>query len=182
MSKELKKLIIYTSIIFVLSIIYYAYVVTFHPPSPERETFISEIGEEVGEVALWAFYCIYLRTLLKLLLGKGSLSKRLLPDRTIITHPTRFKLVIGYLDRTHIFWSRSHCTGSSAYWHDGVAHRSLVLSSGSCTRFMARAFRCLHLLAFFTRGCSPAFLHGPRPTNHWNRHWYFCLFWPCIVR
>jgi hypothetical protein len=93
-----------TSIIFVLSIIYYAYVVTFHPPSPERETFISEIGEEVGEVALWAFYVIYLRTLLKLLLAKGSLSKRLLPDRTIITHPTRVNLVIGYLDRTHIYF------------------------------------------------------------------------------
>ena len=80
MSSGLKRLTLYSVALLIGSIGYYLYVVTMHPPSLERETFLSEVGEAVGEIALWVFIAIYLRTVVKLFLGKGPIARRLIPD------------------------------------------------------------------------------------------------------
>lgn len=102
MSQSLRQLMIYTATIVALSIVYFIYNYTQFPPSPERETFLSEIGEGIGTLALWALGFIYLRTALKLLMGKGALSKRLLPQYTAPPTAPLFKKVLAYLDRTHV--------------------------------------------------------------------------------
>ena len=79
-TKSLKGILIYTAIVLFVSIVYFVYAYTAYPPIPERETFLSEAGEGFGEVGLWALLFIYARTLLKLVMGKGALAKRLLPD------------------------------------------------------------------------------------------------------
>ena len=80
MTKSIKDILIYTAIILFASIIYFIYAYTMYSPIPERETFLSEVGEGFGEVGLWALLFIYARTILKLLMGKGALAKRILPD------------------------------------------------------------------------------------------------------
>lgn len=104
MSKELKKIIIFTAIVLGVSVIYYFYAFSIYPPTPERETFLSELGEGFGEVGLWLMYFIYARTLLKLMLGKGALAKRILPDFNSPIDASLFQKVIRYLDRTHIYF------------------------------------------------------------------------------
>jgi hypothetical protein len=79
----------------------YAY--TVYPPTPERETFLSEIGEGFGEIGLWALLFIYARTLLKLALGKGAFAKRLLPDYSPPAAASVLIHLLGFLDRTHIY-------------------------------------------------------------------------------
>ncbi|MFT6907487.1 MAG: hypothetical protein ACJAS1_004170 [Oleiphilaceae bacterium] len=73
-----------------------------YPPIPERETFLSELGEGFGEIGLWALLFIYARTLLKLTMGKGRLANRLLPD---YSPPTRmvFQQFLGFLNRSHVY-------------------------------------------------------------------------------
>ncbi len=71
MSPDLRKLIGLTCAIIVVAVGYYIYVLKVYPPSPERETFLSEIGEGFGEIALWVFIAIYVRTMAKIVLGKG---------------------------------------------------------------------------------------------------------------
>lgn len=80
MIKSIKDVLVYTAIVLFVSIVYFVYAYTTYPPTPERETFLSEIGEGFGEVGLWALLFIYARTVLKLVMGKGELTKRLLPD------------------------------------------------------------------------------------------------------
>lgn len=113
MSQSLKQLMIYTASIIILSIIYFVYYYTQFTPSPERETFLSEIGEGIGTLALWALCFIYLRTALKLLMGKGALSKRLLPEYTAPPSAPLFKKLLAYLDRTHV--------------HVGIATTAIIL-------------------------------------------------------
>ena len=77
---RIKGILIYTGIVFIVSVGYFAYAHMTYPQTPERETFLSEIGEGFGEVGLWLLMFIYARTLLKLAIGKGALAQRILPD------------------------------------------------------------------------------------------------------
>ncbi len=103
MSSALRKLIGYSGAIFVLAVGYYLYVLSVHPPSPIRETFLSEVGEGIGEIALWAFIAIYIRTLAKIALGRGPVSRRLLPDYTAPAAGTIVKRALAFLDKTHVY-------------------------------------------------------------------------------
>ena len=104
MSKGLKKLLGFSVLVLVVSCAYFAYVLAVHPPSPERETFLTEVGEGVGEFALWTFVIIYVRTLVKLLLGKGPLARRLLPNYTVPESPSYVQRLVLYLDRSHVYF------------------------------------------------------------------------------
>ena len=103
MIKSIRGILIYTAIILIASIVYFVYAYTVYPPVPERETFLSEVGEGFGEVGLWALLFIYARTLLKLLMGKGALVKRILPDYSPPATASIFQQLLGLLDRTHIY-------------------------------------------------------------------------------
>jgi len=108
MNPAMKRFLVFCGVILVASIVYFLYALSVYPPSPERETFLSEVGEAVGELAMWAFVFIYFRTVLKLALGKGPISKRLLPDYKApkmvgLIDKTILQKVIRYLDRTHIY-------------------------------------------------------------------------------
>jgi len=104
MSKGLKTFLAYSAAVLALSVAYSGYVLWSHPPSPERETFLSEVGEGIGEVALWVFVFIYVRTAVKLFMGKGPLARRLLPNYTAPAAASYFSHVVAYLDRTHVYF------------------------------------------------------------------------------
>ena len=103
MIKSIKNVLVYTAIVLFVSIVYFVYAYTVYPPTPERETFLSEIGEGFGEVGLWALLFIYARTLLKLVVGKGALAKRLLPDYSPLAAASIFQQLLGLLNRTHVY-------------------------------------------------------------------------------
>lgn len=103
MSAGLKRFLLYSGVVLFGSVAYFAYVWTVHPPSPERETFLSEIGEGVGEVAMWAFVFIYIRTALKLVMGKGPMARRLLPQYSAPASFSQLQKLVVYLDRSHIY-------------------------------------------------------------------------------
>ena len=86
-----------------VSIGYFAYAYVVYPPTDERETFLSEIGEGFGEVGLWALLFIYARTLLKLLMGKGALAKRILPDYSPPVAASIFQQLLNFMNRTHVY-------------------------------------------------------------------------------
>ena len=103
MIKSIKGIFTYTAIVLIISMVYFVYAYTAYPPTPERETFLSEIGEGFGEVGLWALLFIYARTLLKLALGKGAFAKRILPDYSPPAAASIFSRLLGFLDRTHVY-------------------------------------------------------------------------------
>jgi hypothetical protein len=106
MQKSIKKIqgiLIYTGVLLIVSVGYFIYANFAFPPTPENETFLSEIGEGFGEIGLWALLFIYARTLLKLILGKGEIAGRILPDYSPTTAATPFQQLIGFLDRTHVY-------------------------------------------------------------------------------
>lgn len=103
-SNELRKILIFTTTTVVLSIGYYIYISFQYPPIPEHETFLSELGEGIGEIGLWLLLFIYTRTALKLALGKGAISKRILPEYSSPIDANVFQKLIGFLDRTHIYF------------------------------------------------------------------------------
>ena len=106
-SNELKKILIFTSAIVALSVGYFVYISFRYPPIPEHETYLSELGEGIGEIGLWLLIFIYIRTALKLALGKGALSKRILPDFSSPIDANLFQKLIRFLDRTHIYFGIS---------------------------------------------------------------------------
>ena len=73
-----------------------------YPPTPGRETFLSEIGEGFGEVGLWALLFIYARSILKLMMGKGAFAKRIPPDYSPPA-ASIFQQLLGFLNRTHVY-------------------------------------------------------------------------------
>jgi hypothetical protein len=103
MIRSIRGILIYTAIVLGAAVAYFIYAYTVFPPVPERETYLSEIGEGFGEVGLWALLFIYARTLLKLLLGKGALARRLLPDYSPPVAASPLRLLLGFLDRTHVY-------------------------------------------------------------------------------
>lgn len=107
LSKELKRIIAFTLVVAAISFAYYLYALALYPPVEENETFLSEIGEGFGEAGLWLLLFIYFRTLFKLVLGKGAMSRRLLPDYSSPIEPGIFNNVIRFLDKTHIYFGIS---------------------------------------------------------------------------
>ena len=101
--KNIKGVLIYTVTVLIASTVYFIYAYNTYPPIAERETFLSEIGEGFGEIGLWALLFIYARTLLKLLMGKGSLANRLLPDYSPPAAASIFEHLLCYLNRTHVY-------------------------------------------------------------------------------
>ncbi len=104
LSHELKRFLVFIAVTIIISTGYYLYVSSVYEPGPEKETFLSEAGEEVGEIGLWLLIFIYSRTAIKLLTGKGALSKRLIPQYSPSFDSTLFQNVTGFLDRTHLFF------------------------------------------------------------------------------
>ena len=102
-SKGFKGVLIYTAAVLFISVAYSIYLFFTYPPVPERETLFHEIGEGFGLVGLWLLIFIYGRTLLKLVLGKGAIARRLLPEY----HPSAdlpwFDRFLGMLNRTHVY-------------------------------------------------------------------------------
>ena len=103
MIKSIKGILIYTAIVLFASIVYFVYAYMTYPPTPERETVLSEIGEGFGEVGLWALIFIYSRTILKLVIGKNTFAKRILPDYSPPTAASIFQQLLGFLNRTHVY-------------------------------------------------------------------------------
>ncbi|MGV7222297.1 MAG: hypothetical protein ACQ9MH_12305 [Nitrospinales bacterium] len=102
MIKSIKGVFIYTAIVLFASIVYFVYAYTMYPPTPERETVLSEIGEGFGVVGLWALLFIYARTILKLAIGKGTFVKRILPDYSSPAAVSIFQKLLVFLNRTHV--------------------------------------------------------------------------------
>lgn len=100
--KSLKGIILYSLSVFGLSIAYYLYARNTLPRE-ESETFLSEIGEGFGEVALWLLLFIYARTLLKLLFEKGALQERILPNYVYEPTQTLVQKILIPLNRTHVY-------------------------------------------------------------------------------
>ncbi len=107
LSKGLKKILVFTVAVSIVSIGYYIYALFLYPSVEESETFLSEVGESFGEIGLWLFLFIYVRTLIKLLLGKGPITKRILPEYSPPIDPKPFNKLIHFLDRTHIYFGVS---------------------------------------------------------------------------
>ena len=101
--KSIKGIFIYTGIVLSVSIAYFIYAYNVYPPIPERETFLSELGEGFGEVGLWALLFIYGRTALKIFLGKGEIAKRLLPDYSPSVTTSISHQLLAYLNKTHVY-------------------------------------------------------------------------------
>ena len=101
--KDIKKLSLYTLGIVLTSAVYYVYLRMNLAQHVERETRLSEIGEGLGEIALWAFVIIYGRTLLKLIMGRGGFGERILPDYVYESSLPLYKKVLPFLNRTHIY-------------------------------------------------------------------------------
>ncbi len=104
MTNGFKKIVIFTVVVLAVSVGYFIYAQSVYPPTPERETFLTEIGEGIGEVGLWLLIFIYIRTALKLFLGKGAIARRLLPEYTAPVDATLFKKLMRFLDRTHVYF------------------------------------------------------------------------------
>ena len=51
-SYELKKILVFTAVTIVVSLGYYIYASSRYPATLERETFLTELGEGIGEIAL----------------------------------------------------------------------------------------------------------------------------------
>ncbi|MGB5963947.1 MAG: hypothetical protein WBF77_09755 [Sulfurimonadaceae bacterium] len=98
-----KKIALYTVIVLFVSVLYFIYAYTMYPPTPENETFLSEIGEFFGELGLWGLVFIYARTALKLLMGRGTLAKRLIPDYTPPAAASIFQRLLNLLNSTHAY-------------------------------------------------------------------------------
>lgn len=103
MVNSIRGILIYAVTVLLLAVVYFLYAFLAYPPVPERDTFFSELGEGFGEVGLWALLFIYARTILKLLLGKGALARRLLPDYTPPAAASPLRQVLAFLDRTHVY-------------------------------------------------------------------------------
>lgn len=103
LSRGLKRILSFTAIVFVISLVYFIYAYLAYPKVPERETFLTEMGEGFGEFGLWLLLFIYGRTLLKILIGKGKIAHRLLPDYRPTSDLPLFEKLLVFLNRTHVY-------------------------------------------------------------------------------
>ncbi len=99
--KNIKGLIVFTTIVFLVSFVYFLFVNNVHPAGTERETLLSEIGEGLGGVGFWLFLVLYGRTVLKLSLGKGAFAQRILPEYAYRPTLPLLKRCLIVLNKTH---------------------------------------------------------------------------------
>jgi len=99
----IKRVLVFAAAVFVISLGYYIYAFVSYPPTPENETFLSEVGEGFGELGLYGLLFIYARTVLKVLLGKGAIAHRLLPDYSPELSVPVLNSLLGFLNRTHVY-------------------------------------------------------------------------------
>ena len=103
LSPGLQRLAVFTAGVIAVSAAYYLYAYFHYAPVKESETFLEEMGEAFGELGLWLLCVIYLRTAAKLVLGKGAIARRLLPDYSLPVSLSPLDRVIRLLDRTHVY-------------------------------------------------------------------------------
>ena len=96
------KLLIFTLCIFGIALAYYLGAESFYT-SETPETFLTEIGEEFGEVALWLLIFIYARTLLKLFVGQGHFAQRLVPESFEGVTRSLLQTILIPLNKTHAY-------------------------------------------------------------------------------
>tara|TARA_R110002073_G_scaffold182330_1_gene340616 strand:+ start:455 stop:1024 length:570 start_codon:yes stop_codon:yes gene_type:complete len=101
--RNIKGILIYASVLFVISTVYFLYAYSVYPVVEERETFLTELGEGFGKIGLGALLFIYFRTVLKLVLGKGKMAQRLLPDYIPPVNSSGLNQLLGFLNRTHVY-------------------------------------------------------------------------------
>lgn len=101
--KNIKGILVYTAVLFVISAVYFLYAYSVYPVVEERETFLTEIGEGFGEIGLAALLFIYFHAVLKLVLGKGEMAQRLLPDYVPPVNSSGLNQLLGFLNRTHVY-------------------------------------------------------------------------------
>ena len=101
--KGIRGVLIYTAVVFAISAVYFIYAYSVYPTVPERETFLSEIGEELGNIGLFGLLLIYGRSVLKLVLGKGRIAQRLLPDYSSKLQISLFNRLLSLLNHSHIY-------------------------------------------------------------------------------
>jgi len=102
--RNIRRILIYTVVIALISVVYFIYAYSVHEIPEERETLLSEIGEFFGKVGLGLLSFIYFRTVLKLALGQGKLAQRLLPDYVPPVDSSIFKQLLAWMNRTHIYF------------------------------------------------------------------------------
>ena len=93
--RRVKGILIYTLIVFFASFIYFVYAYSVYPTIEERETFLSEMGDGLGNIVLIALFVIYSRTLLKLVLKKRVMAQRLLPEYAPPIDSSHFTHLLG---------------------------------------------------------------------------------------
>lgn len=101
--KKLKTYLIFSLAILLISIGYSIYAYFSYPAPLEKETFLSEIGEGFGEIGLWCLVFIYFRSLLKLYVGSGDLSQRILPEYMTSNNGSILQNLLVQLNKTHIY-------------------------------------------------------------------------------
>ncbi|WP_320044591.1 hypothetical protein [uncultured Desulfobacter sp.] len=69
--------------------------------SPEVHNSLKDVAEFFGGTGFYVLIVIYLRSLLKIVLGKGSLLHRFIPDDNYDHSVSIAKKVLGFLNRTH---------------------------------------------------------------------------------
>ena len=103
-SNELRKTLIFTTTTdSTIGWIVYLYKLSLSAHPWARNT-LSELGEGIGEIGLWLILFIYARTGLKLVLGKGALLKRILPEHSFPIDANLFQKLIYCLDHTRIYF------------------------------------------------------------------------------
>lgn len=95
---------VYTLIVGLISLAYFLYVYFVVPVPDERETFLTEIGEFFGKTGLGLLIFIYLRTILKLILGEGNFLQRLLPGYVTTIGSERLRQLLTWMNKTHIYF------------------------------------------------------------------------------
>lgn len=101
---QIWRIVLYTLFVTLISLGYFIYAYFVHPIPDERETFMSEIGEGFGKLGLALLIFIYLRTVLKLVLGEGSFAQRLLPDYDAVIQSTFMRQLLAWMNKTHIYF------------------------------------------------------------------------------
>ncbi len=102
-SEKIGFIFVYTLIVGLISLAYFLYVYFVIPVPDERETFLTEIGEFLGKIGLGLLIFIYLRTLLKLILGEGNFLQRLLPGYVTTFSSERMRQLLEWMNKTHIY-------------------------------------------------------------------------------
>ena len=79
MSTGLNKLLAYRGLVIGTPLAHFDYAFTQISQAQERETFLIEIGEGLGEIVMCALIYIYFTTPLRLIMRNGTISKLLSP-------------------------------------------------------------------------------------------------------